>query len=69
MSFVNYVYDSRELYIYNYDEKKIYYFDNISGNVFVSNDLYKVNLRADSLEINGKNKLLMKNFDYLKKLK
>lgn len=69
MSYVNYIYDTKELYIYDYNDKKIYYFEDVTGNVFVSNDLYKVNLKSDTLEINGKNKLLMKNFDYLKKLK
>lgn len=69
MSYVNYIYDTKELYIYDYNDKKIYYFEDVTGNVFVSNDLYKVNLKSDTLEVNGKNKLLMKNFDYLKKLK
>ena len=69
MSYVNYIYDTKELYIYNHDEDKVYYFENVTGDVFVYNDVYKVNLKSDSLLFKGKNKLLMKNFDYLKKLK
>lgn len=68
-SFVNYVYDSHELYIYNYQDDKLSHYDNVTDDVIVTNDYYKVNLSADSIIINGKDKLLMKNFDYLKKLK
>lgn len=69
MSYVNYVYDDKELFIYNYEEDKIYYYSDIHGDVVFVNDKYKVNLSSDTIEIGGKNKLLMKNFDYLKKLK
>ena len=69
LSYVNYVYDTKDLYIYNYDNDELYYFDNVDDNVYVENEYYKVNLTSDSVVVNGKDKLLMKNFDYLKKLK
>lgn len=69
LSYVNYVFDTKDLYIYNYETKKIEYYENVDQDVFVSNKNYKVNLSSDNIIINEKQKLLMKNFDYLKKLK
>ncbi|MBR2678937.1 MAG: hypothetical protein IKE63_05925 [Bacilli bacterium] len=69
LSYVNYVFDTKDLYIYNYEKKKIEYYENVDQDVFVSNKNYKVNLSSDNIIINEKQKLLMKNFDYLKKLK
>ena len=68
-SYVNYIYDSKELYIYNYKEDKVYYYDNVLGNVYVTNDKFKVDVSSDIIVINNKEKLLMKNFEYLKNLK
>ena len=69
LSYVNYVFDTKDLYIYNYEKQKIEYYENVDQDVFVSNKNYKVNLSSDNLIYNDKQKLLMKNFDYLKKLK
>ena len=69
LSYVNYIYDSKELYIYNYELDEVYHYENVNGEVFVINEDFKVNLSADTIVINGKDKLLMKNFNYLKKLK
>lgn len=69
LSFVNYVFDTRELYIYDYENDKIKYYDNVSTDVFVSNENYKINLSSDNMIYKSKEKLLMKNFNYLKKLK
>ena len=68
MSYVNYQYDTKDLYIYNFSEDKVYY-ENVSTDVLATTDNYTINLSSDSILINNKNKLLMKNFDYLKKLK
>ena len=69
LSYVNYVFDTNELYIYDYENDKVYHYDNIKGDVVVTNDNYSVNVSSDIMNINKKEKLLMKNFDYLKKLK
>ena len=69
LSYANYIYDDKELYVYNYAEDKVYHYENVEGDVFAVSDKFKVNLTADALVINDKDKLLMKNFDYLKKLK
>ena len=69
MSYVNYQYDTKDLYIYNFSEDKVYYYENVSTDVLATTDNYTINLSSDSILINNKNKLLMKNFDYLKKLK
>lgn len=69
LSFVNYIFDTHELYIYNYEKDKVYYYQNITKDVFVLNDNYKINISSDNMIYNNKEKLLMKNFDYLKKLK
>ena len=69
LSFVNYVFDTKELFIYNYEKDKMEYFTDVNGDVFVTNDNYKVNLSSDNMIFNKNEKLLMKNFDYLKKLK
>lgn len=68
-SYVNYIYSKKKLYIYNYEEDKVYYYENVLDDVrFVAKE-FEVNLSSDSLLLNGKNKLLMKNFSYLKKMK
>lgn len=69
LSYANYIFDTKELYVYNYEEDKVYYFENVEGNIFAQTENYKANIYADTIIINGKDKLLMKNFDYLKKLK
>lgn len=69
MSFVNYVYDTKDLFIYNYKTGKMSSYQNVNGDVLVNNNEFKVNLSSDIIIINNKEKLLMKNFDYLKKLK
>ncbi len=68
-SFVNYVYDTNELFIYDYASGKMNNYENVTGDVFVTNDEFKLNVSSDLIIINNKEKLLMKNFDYLKKLK
>lgn len=69
LSFVNYIFDTKELYIYNYKEDKITYYEKVDTDVYVLNDNYKVNLSSDNIIYKNKQKLLMKNFDYLKNLK
>lgn len=69
LSYVNYIYDSKDLYIYNYNEDKVYYYDNVTTDVKLETAKYKLNLTADCLTINNKEKILMKNIDNLEKLK
>ena len=69
MSYVNYLFNSKMLYIYNYGEDKIYSFNNVDEDVLVISDYYKVNVSSDIIYVNKKEKLLMKNFNYLNKLK
>ena len=63
------VYDTKDLFIYNYKTGKMSSYQNVNGDVLVNNNEFKVNLSSDIIIINNKEKLLMKNFDYLKKLK
>jgi len=69
LSFVNYLFNTQELYIYDYKEDKVSYYEQVTDNVIVSNENYKINLSSDNIIYKDKEKLLMKNFDYLKKLK
>lgn len=69
MSYVNYQYDTKDLYIYNFSEDKVYYYEDVRSDIFAKSDNFTINLSSDSIILNNKNKLLMKNFDYLKKLK
>lgn len=69
MSYVNYQYDTKDLYIYNFSEDKVYYYEDVLSDVLAKSDDFTINLSSDSIILNNKNKLLMKNFDYLKKLK
>ena len=69
MSYVNYLFNTKTLYIYNYNEDKIYSFNNVDEDVIVVSDYYKVNVSSDIIYVNKKEKLLMKNFNYLNKLK
>ena len=47
----------------------MYYFANVTNDVLAEAKGYTINLSIDSLEINGKSKLLLKNFSYLSNLK
>ena len=69
MSYVNYQYDTKDLYIYNFSEDKVYYYSDVSTDVLAKSNNFTIDLSSDSIILNNKNKLLMKNFDYLKKLK
>ncbi len=70
MSYVNYSYGNGELYIYNYDEDKVYYYPAmIDGDVIFKNDDFELNISSDSVKSGTKNKLLRKNIDDLGRLK
>jgi len=70
MSYVNYSYGNGELYIYNYDEDKVYYYPAmIDGDVIFKNDDFELNISSDSVKSGTKNKLLRKNIDDLDRLK
>lgn len=56
------------LYVYNYEEDYMQKFENITSDIMATNDNYTINLSIDSLILNDKTKLLMKNFDYLNNL-
>lgn len=66
-SYARYNYN-HELLLYNYDDDKIMYFESIDENVLASGDNYIVNLGIDAIIYKDGQKLLMKNFDFLKKL-
>ena len=70
MSYVSYTYGNGELYIYNYDEDKVYYYPAmIDGDVIYKNDIFELNISSDSVKSGTKNKLLRKNIDDLNRLK
>lgn len=70
MSYVNYSYGNGELYIYNYDEDKVYYYPRmIDGDVIFKNDAFELNISSDSVKNGTKNKLLRKNINDLDRLK
>ena len=70
MSYVSYTYGNGELYIYNYDEDKVYYYPAmIDGDVIFKNDDFELNISSDSVKSGTKNKLLRKNIDDLGRLK
>ncbi len=60
---------NKDFYLYHYEEDKMYYFANLDQDVLASTSSYTVNLTIDSIEYNGKSKLLLKNFSYLSNLK
>lgn len=60
---------NKDLYLYDYEEDMMYYFANVTNDVLAEAKGYTINLSIDSLEINGKSKLLLKNFSYLSNLK
>ena len=63
-------FDDGELYIYNYDEDKVYYYPAmIDGDVIYKNDIFELNISSDSVKSGTKNKLLRKNIDDLNRLK
>lgn len=67
-SYVIYNYNG-ELYVYNHRDDHMYYLPNVSEDVLVQTDKYKINLSIDSITTKNKEKLLIKNFTYLDKLK
>lgn len=68
LSYVSYNYNG-ELYIYNHRDDQMHYLQNVTDDVFVETNKYKINLSIDSITANNKEKLLIKNFSYLDKLK
>ena len=67
MSFCLCVYND-ELYIYNYVEDKLYYYDlkeESDVNVFASNDSYTLNINFDYIKFNNKSILLNKKINSL----
>lgn len=68
LSYVIYNYNG-ELYIYNHRDDQMYYLPNVTDNVYVETNKYKINLSIDSITYKDKEKLLIKNFTYLDLLK
>ena len=58
-----------ELYIYDYSQDNMMFFEQVNEDVYAISNNYKINISIDSLILNNKTKLLMKNLDYLKNLK
>lgn len=70
MSYISYTYGNGELYIYNYDEDKIYYFPQmVNGDVIFKSDDYVLDVSSDSIKNGKHNKLLRKNISDLDMLK
>lgn len=57
-----------ELYMYNYNEDKMTVLKRVTDDVLAKHGDYTINLGIDGIIHNDGSKLLMKNFDYLKKL-
>ena len=71
LSFVLCVYND-ELYIYNYSEDKVEYYDlkeEKETDVYVTNDSYNVNINFDYIKFNNKSILLNKKIDTLEAIK
>ena len=67
-SYIIYNYN-KELYVYDYGVDSIKYFKNVDEDVIASNDSYTINCTNDEILYSGGSKLLVKNLDYLQKLK
>ena len=67
----SFLYDGNDLYfyIYDYSQDNMMFFEQVNEDVYAISNNYKINISIDSLILNNKTKLLMKNLDYLKNLK
>lgn len=68
LSYVILNYDNN-IQIYDYKEDKIYYEEIGDKEVFAKTESYTINLSIDAVELGDKQRLLMKQLDYLKNLK
>ena len=64
-SYVIVNYNNKTCFYYDYEQGNAKIVSDIKNDVFASNGNYKINLSIDSIENNGKQRLLMKNADYL----
>ena len=57
------------LYVYDYDKDEILYFTNLSSNVIISTDNYKINATLDILYYGDGSRLLIRDVDQLSNIK
>lgn len=57
------------LYIYDYDKDEIFSFTNLTSNVIISTDMYKINATLDLFYFGESSRLLIRNIDALSNIK
>ena len=56
-------------YVYNYESKEMKFYDNIKDVIYASNSKYRINLSTDSIFVDDKSVILMKNIKGLSIIK
>ena len=64
-SYVIVNYTNKTCFYYDYEKEYAKTFENVKEDVIATNNSYKLNLSIDSIDNNGKQRLLMKEIKYL----